>query len=604
MCGIAGLLAHSLTEGAAESQVGRMVATLPHRGPDDHGVEVGEGWGLGMRRLAIQDLSPDGHQPMTRDDFTIVFNGEVYNFGELREELRRTHGFVFESSGDTEVVLRALQAWGPRAFHRFNGMFALVLVDHERRTALLARDRFGKKPLFLARLKRGLAFASELKAIIAIAKDELRIDRDALASYFRYLYVPTPQSIFTDVRKVPQACYQMVDLSNGEVGEPSRFYAVPHGNACEVEASAESVLSAVRESTRRRLVADVPVGAFLSGGTDSSLVVACMAELAADVRTFSIGFSDPRYDESSHARAVASELGTNHTHHQLAPEETLDSLGAWADAYDEPFADSSAIPTMAVSRLARQDVTVALSGDGGDELFAGYHRYAVSSSLAAAARVPAGVGKTLAKLPLVERRRHRLKPYLSAGTLGEAYQEGLSIWKTTELERLVPGAVPASTVQQLVDEAPGGTVEQMMRADVQSYLADDILQKVDRASMAVSLEARNPLLDPEVVEVAFSGVAVAEQHPTSKVLLRNALRLLLPDVLVDRPKKGFAVPVSDWMRKELRPMVEDLVVAADRPEYDSAVASRLARDHIEGRVVAGSRLWALLAFELWRERWL
>ncbi len=604
MCGIAGLLASDSDAAALAATAERMTATLAHRGPDDDGVAVGPGWALGMRRLAIQDPSLAGHQPMRRGDLTLVFNGEVYNFHALRRELEQ-EGCAFVSGSDTEVVLAALERWGTAAFERFNGMFALVLVDESRRRALVARDRFGKKPLFLARLRDGIAFASELKAIVSVARGELEIDERSLAEYFRFQYVPSPRSIFRKVEKLPPASWREIDLDTGAFGPVHRFWSLPGGDDGP-GATPEEVLGAVRESVRRRLVADVPVGAFLSGGTDSSLVVACMRDLGADVRTFSIGFADPRYDESHYAAGVASHLGTEHTHRRLEWRDAMDLVPSIVDAFDEPFADSSAVPTLAVSALARESVTVALSGDGGDELFGGYTRYRVRNAARIAQALPGGAARRLAAVAprgTLGRRTHLFGEIAHAGDAGGVYRELVSVWRSGELARLMPDAVAEEPFCPGF-AAGGGRVERMMRCDARTYLVDDILQKVDRASMAVSLEARTPLLDPEVVAVALRSTRAAEQRPGEKPLLRDTLRLRLPDQLVDRPKKGFAVPVGEWMRDGLRGLVEDLVLARRDAEYDTAVAHAVCREHLAGERDAAPQVWSLLMYELWRRRWL
>jgi asparagine synthase (glutamine-hydrolysing) len=602
MCGIAGWLARSGDPEALIADVARMTATLEHRGPDDHGLAAGPGWAIGMRRLAIQDTSLAGHQPMRLGDLTLVFNGEVYNFHELRRELEPA-GYDFRSGSDTEVVLAALHHWGPAALERFNGMFALALVDERRRRALLARDRFGKKPLFIGRLGGGVAFASELKALIAVAREELSVSRSALAAYFRFQYVPGPLAIFEQVDKLPPASWTEVDLDGGAIAAPQRYWRLP-AESDGRPATPEEVLEVVDASVRRRLVADVPVGAFLSGGTDSSLVVASMCAAAAEVRTFSIGFSDPRFDESRYAQGVATALGTDHTHLQLEWREAMELVPDLATAYDEPFADSSAIPTLTVSRLARRDVTVALSGDGGDELFGGYTRYRWAPVLRVASMFPAPLARALAPLHRLPTRGRAFLQVASAGGRRAPYRELVSVWRTPELGRLMPGvAVPGWSCDpaEVTSKHP---VEAMMRTDARTYIVDDILQKVDRASMAVSLEARNPLLDPDVVALAFRSTAAARSEPAGKPLLRDALRLRLPAELVDRPKMGFGVPVGEWMRDGLRELVEDLVIAGDGEYYDHGTAAQLAHRHLAGSVDATARVWSLLAFELWRRRWL
>lgn len=607
MCGIAGLLAATVEQTQVLHDVEAMVATMTHRGPDDSGAVGGERWAVGMRRLAIQDVSSAGHQPMRTRDLTLVFNGEVYNFGQLRSELERA-GHNFRSGSDTEVVLYALEYWGLDALTRFNGMFALALIDEHRRTALLARDRFGKKPLFVARLRRGVAFASELKGIMEVARDELTIDRVALQEFFRLQYVPTPMSIFSQVRKLPAASWMQVDLDSGDCSAPREFWKLPDALSRRAPATAEEILTTVRTSVERRLVADVPVGAFLSGGTDSSLVVACMRDLGVQARTFSIGFADPRFDESRYALAVAEQLQTEHTHLQLEPSDAISLVPHLAYSYDEPFADSSAIPTLAVARLAREGVTVALSGDGGDELFGGYTRYRLARTFHLASKLPAAVGGSLTPLArrgIFGRHGSRITALFDASSPADAYRELVSIWRSRELALLMRDIAPANNFEQTGAWANGyGAVESVMRCDARTYLVDDILQKVDRATMSVGLEARNPLLDPEVVAVALSSTKQAERAPGQKPLLRAALKLRLPEELVDRPKMGFGVPVADWMRTELRPMVEDLVLARTDAEYDLGVARSLGRDHLAGEREAGPQLWSLLAFELWRERWL
>jgi asparagine synthase (glutamine-hydrolysing) len=504
------------------------------------------------------------------------------------------------------VVLYALEHWGTEALIRFNGMFALALIDERRRLAWLARDRFGKKPLFIARLRRGLAFASELKAIMRIARDELTISRRALAEYFRFQYVPASACIFEQVEKLPAASWVQIDLDSGNCSPAREFWTLPEDLPPALPATPANVLAAIREAVTRRLIADVPVGAFLSGGIDSSLVVACMCDASADVRTFSIGFQDPRFDESRHALAVAAHLGTDHTHLQLEASEAMAIVPNLSDAYDEPFADSSAIPTMAVARLARQRVAVALSGDGGDELFGGYTRYRLARIMRLARLLPSRGVQALGMVPpngLIGRRLGLFSSLANARSAAEAYQELVSIWRSKELAGLMPDVTLGSSFNGTDWASGAGIVERMMRCDARTYLIDDILQKVDRATMAVSLEARNPLLDPAVVSLAFGAAKLAEAAPGRKSLLRAALKLRLPEHMVERPKMGFGVPVGEWMRQEMRPLLEDLVLARKDAEYDLGVAREVCQGHLAGERDATPQVWSLLAFELWRERW-
>jgi len=542
---------------------------------------------------------------MRRGHITAVYNGEVYNFPQLRRELEG-QGYAFESGSDTEVVVAAFHRWGTEAFARFNGMFALAVVDDQAQRAWLARDRFGKKPLFLARLAGRTLFASELKAILAVAGRELTLDRASLGRYFGLQYVPAPYSIFAEVEKVPPASWVEIDLQDRTLSQPRRFWRLPASNSERASGDPEELLDLVRASVRRRLIADVPLGAFLSGGTDSSLVVACMRDEASDVRTFSIGFEDPRFDESSYALGVAKHLETRHTNHTLGSQDALAIVPRLATAYDEPFADSSAIPTMAVAELARRDVTVALSGDGGDELFGGYLRYRAERYLRLANALPRRVARAIPELAPATRTGRRVKLFRSLASTpsaGRAYQDLVSVWRWDELTELMPEAAALTTVTEAFDMASGPLVERMMRADAETYLIDDILQKVDRATMAVSLETRNPLLDPDVVSFAFASSRLAAAHPAEKRLLRDALRLRLPDELVDRPKKGFGVPIGEWLRHELRPMLEDLVMTRQDPEYNGRVAHELCRRHLAREIDATPQVWSLLVFELWRERW-
>jgi asparagine synthase (glutamine-hydrolysing) len=610
MCGIAGILATGVSVDAARERASAMAACLEHRGPDAGGCDAGAGWALGMRRLAVQDTTSAGSQPMRLRRLTLVLNGEIYNFAELRAELER-FGYAFRSRSDTEVALAALDQWGTGALARFNGMFALALVDEQRRTALLARDRFGKKPLFVAQLPDGVHFASELKSLLRVAREQLSVCPSALASYFRFQYVPAPHTIFRQVEKLPPASWIEVDLDSGHVTEPVSFWSLPESESQSKPqaetATPREVLDAIRVAVRRRLVADVPVGAFLSGGTDSSLVVAGMRAAEADVRTFSIGFADPRFDESRYAAAVASKLGTNHTHRRLEWSDAMALIPALADSYDEPFADFSALPTLAVSRLAREHVTVALSGDGGDELFGGYLRYRVDRAARWAARTPDGLARVFEAVPGGNRlgRRVRLFGSLASGGSDRAvYRELVSVWRSHDLVRLMPGVAEAADFCMDFERSGRGPVERMMRCDARTYLIDDILQKVDRASMSVGLEARNPLLDPDVVALAFRSVARAEAGPGVKPLLRDALRLELPNELVDRPKMGFGVPVGEWLRDGLRPLVQDVVLSRGDPDYDRATAHDLVEAHLSGRRDAGPQVWSLLVYELWRDRWL
>jgi asparagine synthase (glutamine-hydrolysing) len=439
-----------------------------------------------------------------------------------------------------------------------------------------------------------------------IARNELTISRKALAEYFRFQYVPAPASIFEHVEKLPPASWLQVDLDSGQCSPVQEFWALSTDLPSASPASPTDLLTTVREAVTRRLVADVPVGAFLSGGVDSSLVVACMCDAQVDVRTFSIGFQDRRFDETPYASAVARYLHTDHTHLELRPSDAMAIVPHLSEAYDEPFADSSAIPMMAVARLARQRVTVALSGDGGDEMFGGYTRYRAARILRLARLMPSFGVRAVGRLPqesVLGRCLRSFSNLAEASSAAGAYQEIVSIWRSRELTRLMPGVLPETSFDS-APWIPGRTVVQnMMRCDAHTYLIDDILQKVDRATMAVGLEARSPLLDPAVVAMALGSIELAEDAPGRKPLLKAALKLRLPEHMVERPKMGFGVPVGEWMRSEMRPLLEDLVLGRQEAEYDLEVAREVCRAHLSGERDATSQVWSLLAFELWRERW-
>ena len=642
MCGFAGLLSAS-TRSVEQltAAVERMSATIEHRGPDDSGVwtEPEAGVALAFRRLAIVDLSAHGHQPMQSPSrrFTIAFNGEVYNHDELRRELRAL-GFTFRGHSDTEVLLAAFEAWGiPAALERFLGMFAMAVWDARTRTVTLARDRMGKKPLFVYADGGGLVtFASELKALRAAPAFDAAIDRDALASYLRYLYVPGPQSIYARVRKLEPGHYLEIRDARAALPESRPFWSlhdvVSRAEADPFTGSDEDAVDELERLLTRavgdRMFADVPLGAFLSGGIDSSAVVALMvAAKSGPVRTFSIGFSDLGFDESQHARAVAEHLKTDHRDMMVTGADALNVVPQLAEMYDEPFADSSQIPTHLISKLTREHVTVALTGDGGDELFAGYNRYNLGQGVAGrlsrsprALRQAAGalleampgalVEAGVALLPARVRPPQpvdKLKKFAAVLPLDaeEAYRVLVS--QNRDPASLMFGKgehdVPMPVLPASADER---SVEQMQLCDQSTFLADDILQKVDRASMAVSLEVRPPLLDHRVVSFAWRlPRAMRIRDGETKWLLRRVLDRYVPRELVSRPKMGFAIPLAAWLRGPLRPWAEDLLDPSRLGGglLDPAPVRRLWDEHLSGRHNRAYALWTILMYEAWRRRW-
>lgn len=639
MCGIAGLLAPRANRSVdgTERLLARMTEPMTWRGPDDSGAwcDPGAGIGLGHRRLSVLDLSHHGAQPMHSADgrWVLTYNGEVYDHRELAEDLRAA-GVELRGHSDTEVLLEAIARWGPDAtLARIDGMFALGVWDRRERRLHLARDRMGEKPLYYGRLGTGeVVFASVLDAIAAHPDFDRRVDRDALALYFRHKYVPAPWTIYSGIRKLEPG-HTVVVEADGSIGTPSPYWSylevVSKGTTFtgSPQEAVDELDRLLRRSVRRRLVADVPVGAFLSGGIDSSTVVAiAQQESARPVRTFTIGSESADYDESDDARSVASHLGTDHTELVVSERDAqavVERLGA---IYDEPFADSSQVPTRLVSELARRSVTVALSGDGGDELFAGYNRYVwvpaiwrqlarvpLPARRAAAnlgAAVPVGTWDAVARL-LPERRRPRMLGLKVAKVLGvadagdeyEVYHRLVSHWQRPE--QLVPGAVEPPTLHTDPTRWPqtAGIVEHMAALDAVTYLPDDVLAKVDRATMSVSLEARVPLLDRDLVEFAAGlPLGMKIRDGVSKWPLRELLARYVPRSVFERPKSGFGVPIEDWIRGPLRPWAEaHLLGDATRAFLDVDLVRRTWEAHLRGRANHAYELWDVLMFSVWAE---
>ncbi len=650
MCGLSGSWDGASGDPARLARTaGAMADALAHRGPDDAGtwVDAPAGLALGHRRLSILDLSADGHQPMLDPSgrFAIAYNGEVYNYAELGAELA-AEGVRLRTQTDTEVVLHALARWGvERALQRFVGMFAFALWDARERTLVLARDRLGIKPLYWAIQGGTLFFGSELKALRAHPDFRAALDRDALALFFRFNYVPAPHAIYADARKLPAGSYAIFrSPARAEVRTWWDARAVAEAGAerargapADARAAREAeerLEAALREAVRLRLVADVPLGAFLSGGVDSSLVVALLQELGArPARTFTIGFREEGYDEAAHARAVAAHLGTEHHERVVTPEEARAVVPSLCEHWDEPFGDSSQIPTLILSRFAREGVTVSLSGDGGDELFGGYPRYFLTRrlqrglgrvpaparrALAAGLRAaPAGLWEGLARRSAWLRARglqpgwaahraERLAQILALGGQGSLYRSMVSHWK--EPERLVLGAREPPSVHDEPSPFAPASFEHMMLADTRSYLPEDILCKVDRASMACGLEARVPLLDHRVVELAWSLPAAVRIGPEpGKALLRAVLARRVPRALFERPKMGFGIPIDDWLRGPLAAWAEELFDARrleGEGVLDPAPLRAAWEAHRAGRASLGYYLWDALAFQAWHERWM
>ncbi len=647
MCGLTGLwqsvpAAEQLREGVAT-----MTRALAHRGPDDEGLWFDDscGIGLGHRRLSIFDVSPLGHQPMRSSSgrWTLVFNGEIYNFLELRTELERL-GHAFQSRSDTEVLLAAIEQWGvEEALMRSVGMFAIAAFDSVAEKLWLGRDRLGKKPLYWGNIGGGLAFASELHSFRAAFPAELATDRDSWALYARFGFLPEPFTIYEGIRKLSAGCLlavgradlqaplEVVERAFWKLDDVAERGLVTRVHERSDVAQLDELHDLLRDAVRLRAQSDVPIGAFLSGGIDSSLVVALMQEqCTSPIRTFSVGFSEKEFDESLAASEIAARLGTQHTTFLARPEDLLALVAQLPEVYDEPFADSSQLPTLLVSRLAREHVTVALTGDGGDELFAGYNRHVWANRLKFS--LPRSWARGLTLLPserwtaLVDALNPLLPSRLRVRQAGE---------KIHKLSRLAGTQTPqerhvALATQWFPDEhvVPGGALRRtraelglLLSADARSVvhpveralwfdtvqgLPGDMLVKVDRATMSVGLEARQPLLDHRLVEMSWRmPMHLKLRDGVGKWALREILARYLPRQVFERPKQGFAVPLAQWLRGPLREWADDLLsprALAETGIFDASLVRREWAAHLARHKNVEHRLWVVLMAQAWSRR--
>lgn len=628
MCGVAGFWDTSGQMGEPGATTRRMIRSLVHRGPDGHGIwfDRQAGVSLGHRRLAILDLSPEGHQPMVSSSgrYVISYNGEVYNFGALRAELER-QGQAFRGHSDTEVMLAAIEHWGlERAVTLFIGMFAFALWDRQDRKLFLVRDRLGIKPLYYGQVNGSFVFASELKAFRAYPGFAGSIDRGALALLLRHNYIPAPYSIYEDIRKLLPGHILSLDIGNKDnLAVHAQAYwsartVAEHGPTTPFRGSPEEAIeqldTLLQDAVRLRMLADVPLGAFLSGGIDSSTVVALMqAQSSRPVKTFSIGFHETSYNEAEYAKAVAHHLGTEHTELYVTPEDAMQVIPKLPTLFDEPFSDSSQIPTFLVSQLARKHVTVSLSGDGGDELFYGYDRYAFSRRIWQAiawmpwgARTWLGCMLTAASQRMRSRKLNTLAEVLSMDGPDALYQRVVSHWKDSA--SVVLNA--EEPVTALTDPSRHALLpnfdERMMFLDMVSYLPDDILVKVDRASMGASLEARVPLLDHRVIEFAWRlPLGLKYNGGRGKWILRQVLDKYVPRELINRPKVGFGVPIKNWLRGPLREWAEAMLDEHRLHEegyFDPVPIRKKWLEHQEGDFDWHFYLWDVLMFQAWLKR--
>ena len=623
MCGIAGYWNYTSGAPASPGVIQAMTRTMVHRGPDDEGYLVDGALALGMRRLSVVDLA-GGHQPVSNEDGSVhvVFNGEIYNHGDLRRELR-ARGHDFRTRSDTEAIVHAFEEWGPECVDRFNGMFALAIWDARRSQLFLARDRLGIKPLYVFHGPQGVVFASELKGVISAPWVPVEWDLEAVDDFLTYEYVPAPRSIVSGVEKVPPGT-SLLYGSGRRDPQRRRYWRLEAGDAAAApQALARELRARLGDSVRRRLMADVPLGVFLSGGIDSSIIVALMSEATpGSVRSFSMGFRDRSYNELEYSRLVAERFATLHREELVTPE-VVDLAGQLTGYFDEPFADVSAFPTFMVSRMARKEVTVILSGDGGDELFAGYdhytaHRWAARLRWLSERRGWRIVDALLEWSPPSQRKKGMLNK-------AKRFAEGLrrpadleqarwwvfwdlaqrrAIYDPSLLERVAERDPFGFYRRRLAEASEQGFrgLQRQLYADVTGYLPDDILTKVDRMSMAVSLEARVPFLDHELVEHAMSiPDALKVRGRQTKWILKKAHSDVLPPAILRRGKEGFSIPMKNWLRGPLKPMLMELLSESrvrQRAWFSASEVKRLIDEHTRGRENHAHRLWCLMSLEL------
>jgi asparagine synthase (glutamine-hydrolysing) len=644
MCGIVGFKSkydyRSIKERLPEAS-----ERLSHRGPDDSGLFYDEAAGVGLahRRLSIIDLSSAGHQPMKSDDGTvyICYNGEIYNFRKIRKILEDC-GHRFKSATDTEVVLKAYLQWGTECLEKFVGMFAFAIWDSRNQALFMARDRLGIKPLYYYfNESEGIfIFSSELKALMVFGNFVKDINPDAISLFLHYQYIPAPGTIFKNTYKLLPGHFLIYDGNNVQSKEYWRLPEISR-NQTDPGKSEDDQLQRLDDllttAVSDRLISDVPLGALLSGGIDSSMVVALMQKISpTPARTFSIGFKEKGYNEAPWAARVAKHLKTEHTELYVTANDALDVIPRLPDIYDEPFADSSAIPTFLVSHLTRQQVTVALSGDGGDEQFAGYVRYWTTKSMAEGFhRFPLPLKKAIARIlrfmppPWVENcylplhnflpqrlrmanfpdKWQKLLKQMEQTRISELYRMTICLWSENEILSIADRELPLSKYEEVFKEtADWPMLSRLMRVDQKTYLPDAMLTKVDRASMANSLEIRVPLIDHRVVEfTAGLPEHFKYRNGTGKYLLKKLLARYLPVSLFERPKMGFGVPIDHWLRFELKDLLLDYL-SAERLKreglFNTNFVDKKIKEHLSGQVNHQYRLWPLLMWEMWRERWL
>lgn len=623
MCGIAGKLYFDEARNVRQEELSAMADTLRHRGPDGAGVWAYGQVGLAHRRLAIIDLREAANQPMCNEDGTVwvTFNGEIYNYQELRGQLERL-GHTFRTRSDTETIVHAYEHYGRECVHHFRGMFAFAIWDARSRTLFLARDRVGKKPLYYCRLADRFLFGSEIKALLADECVPREPDLKSIDHFLSFQYIPAPLTAFRQIAKLPAAHWMEVHDGRLQIQRYWRLRYTPKRRISMPDAEAE-LNARLMEAVRLRMISDVPLGAFLSGGVDSSAVVAMMArQLGSPIQTFCVGFENAKFDERAYARLVAERYRTKHVELLVTPSVT-EILPKLVWHYDEPFGDSSAVPSYAIAGLTRQHVTVVLNGDGGDELFAGYDRYVTDRRVRLADRIPPAVRqavhRSLQVLPSGWLSRQPFKKLDRVlGVLAQDSHRRYARWNThffpddrealytQEFKRQVPDSDPEGLYVQLgIDTTTDDWTDWALEADLTLYLADDLLVKMDRATMAHSLEARSPFLDHHLMEFAASlPVSFKLSGRDTKVVLKRTLREMIPAPLLNRPKMGFSVPLGEWFKHELKNMTGDLLLsqgAQGRGYFRPAGVKHVLESHWKGECDNSAKLWDLLMLELWHQ---
>jgi asparagine synthase (glutamine-hydrolysing) len=640
MCGLVGFISEKYYYKLSKDLDGA-VSCLYHRGPNDSGLffAPNEGMGLGHRRLSVIDLSAAGRQPMTSNDVSIIYNGEIYNFKKIRKTLEE-YGHKFKSNTDTEVVLKAYIQWGIDCLEKFIGMFAFAIWDGRKKRLFLARDRIGIKPLYYHFSDGTFLFASELKALMSFSIFKRDIDPDSIPLFLHYQYIPAPGTVFKNTFKLLPGHFLTYENNSIKTHTYWRYPDIKGGISDSTLLNEEEKLQQLddilSQAVSDRMISDVPLGALLSGGIDSSIVVALMQKNnSSAVRTFSIGFKEKGYNEANWAAKVARHLGTDHTELYVTPKDAIDVIPMLPRIYDEPFADSSAIPTFLVSKLTRSHVTVALSGDGGDEQFSGYVRYWSTKSAVKGLRyIPVPVRRFISDLlksiplnwiegcylPFREffpqqyrvanfpDKWQKLTGMISRTLISELYRMTICFWSKEELLSLIGKQLPESQYENAFKETDGWqTISRLMRVDQKTYLPDAMLTKVDRASMAASLEVRVPLLDHRVVEFTSSlAEDLKYRNGTGKYLLKKLLSQYVPKELFERPKMGFGVPISHWFRSELKDLLLDYLSPERLKKeglFDHVIVEKKIKEHMSGRINRQYQLWALLMWEMWREQY-